>query len=90
MEWLPAEMWLSYLKLDAPAAELDYDLAISAVPGVAPDFADTGVPAPQAIDPGNPPVWTLWPALAGIAAGLLVFLLGRGSLRRELGGGRPA
>ncbi|MBA3431255.1 MAG: DUF2330 domain-containing protein, partial [Actinobacteria bacterium] len=45
MEWLPAEMWLSYLKLDAPAAELDYDLAISANHEVAANFADTGVPA---------------------------------------------
>jgi hypothetical protein len=92
MEWLPAQMWLSYLKLDAPAAELDYDLAISATPGVAPDFTDTGVPAPEAIDPGNPPGWTLWPLMAGIGAGTFVLVSARGSIRRrfELGGGRPA
>ncbi len=29
MGWVPDEMWLSYLPLSAPAAELDYDLAIS-------------------------------------------------------------
>ena len=92
MEWLPRDMWLSYLKLDAPAAELDYDLAISATPGVAPDFTDTGVPAPEAIDPGSPSGWPVWPMLAGIGAGSVAFLLGRGSTRRrfELGGGRPA
>jgi hypothetical protein len=92
MEWLPAEMWLSYLKLDAPAGELDYDLAISASPGATPDFADTGVPAAEAIDPGNPPGWPVWPLLVGIAAGSFVFLLGRGPIRRrfDLEGGRPA
>jgi hypothetical protein len=92
MEWLPTEMWLSYLQLDAPAAELDYDLAISATPGVAPDFADTGVPAPEVIDPGNPSGWPVWPLLAGIGAGAFAFLVGRGSNRRriDLGGGRPA
>jgi hypothetical protein len=92
MEWLPQEMWLSYLKLDAPASELDYDLAISATPGVAPDFTDTGVPAPQAIDPGSPSGWPVWPLLVGVGAGSFAFLLGRGSTRRrvDLGGGQPA
>ena len=33
MEWVPEDMWLSYLTLDAPAAELDYDLAVSTEPG---------------------------------------------------------
>ncbi|HSL27369.1 MAG TPA: DUF2330 domain-containing protein, partial [Acidimicrobiia bacterium] len=92
MEWLPAEMWLSYLRLDAPAAELDYDLAISATSGVAPDFADTGVPAPEAIDLRDPSGWAVWPVLAGIAAGSIVLLVGRGSRRRRLDlmDGRPA
>jgi hypothetical protein len=92
MEWLPQEMWLSYLKLDAPAGELDYDLAVSATPGVPPDFTDTGVPAPQAIDPGSPSGWPVWPLLVGVGAGSFAFLLGRGSTRRrvDLGGGQPA
>ncbi len=90
MEWLPTEMWLSYLKLDASAPELDYDLAMSATRGVAPDFTDTGVPAPEAMDPGNPPRWSMWPLLTGTTAGTFVLLLGRGSWRRGLGGGRPA
>ena len=32
MEWVPSDMWLSYLQLDAAAADLDYDLAVSADP----------------------------------------------------------
>ena len=33
MDWVPSEMWLTYLQVDAPAADLDYDLAVSASPG---------------------------------------------------------
>jgi hypothetical protein len=92
MEWLPNDMWLSYLSLDSPAAELDYDLAISATVGVAADFADTGVPAPESIplgDGGRP----AWPALAGVGAGLVTLGLGVGWVRRgrfDLTVGRPA
>jgi hypothetical protein len=43
MEWVPSDMWLSYLTLAAPAADLDYDLAVSTRPGVAPAAADAGV-----------------------------------------------
>jgi hypothetical protein len=92
MEWLPENMWLSYLSLDSPASELDYDLAISATKGVGADFADTGVPAPQAIPIGEdgPPAW---PALAGIGAGLVTLGLGLVRARRGSPGistGRPA
>jgi hypothetical protein len=90
MEWLPENMWLSYLSLDSPARELDYDLAISATEGVSADFADTGVPAPESISLDGRPAW---PALAGIGAGLITFGVGlvwacrRG---RGLSTGRPA
>jgi len=47
MEWVPEAMWLSFLQVDAPAAELDYDLAVSTTPGVDPDLVDTGVPSPE-------------------------------------------
>jgi Uncharacterized protein conserved in bacteria (DUF2330) len=77
MEWVSQHMWLSYLKLSAPAAELDYDLAVSATPGVRPSLADAGVPEPQAIpvgpqDPGR--AW--WPLAAGGAAGAAVLAAG--------------
>ena len=54
MEWVPDDMWLSYMKLAAPAAELDYDLAVSATPGVTPSLVDAGVPEPEAIPVGSP------------------------------------
>jgi hypothetical protein len=43
MEWVPEEMWLSYLQLNAPADELDYDLAASAEADGRPSVRDTGV-----------------------------------------------
>ncbi len=73
MEWVPSEMWLSYLQLDAAAKDLDYDLAVSADGGQRPAFADTGVPAPQAVPLGAAADgFPLWPLYAGIAAGLAV------------------
>ncbi len=52
MEWVPDDMWLSYLQLEAPAADLDYDLAVSA-DGDSPTLADTGVKAPE-VEPVTP------------------------------------
>jgi hypothetical protein len=83
MEWLPEDMWLSYLQLASPAAELDYDLAISATPGVAADFADTGVPAPQALPVGAEAGLARWPLLAGIGAGFLSFAAVLAWVRRD-------
>jgi hypothetical protein len=93
MEWLPKDMWLSYLQLDAPAAELDYDLAISATPGVAADLADTGVPAPQVLPVGAGGGPARWPLLAGLGAGFLSFAAALVWVRRDdlaRSGGRPA
>jgi len=91
MEWLPEDMWLSYLSLDSPAAELDYDLAISATEGVAADFADTGVPAPESIPLGDDRR-SAWPAPAGIGAGLVTLVLGLSArrCRFDMSTGRPA
>jgi hypothetical protein len=75
MGWVPEEMWLSYLTLDAPAAELDYDLAVSARPGVTPSLTDAGVPAPEAV-----PVIragdgvAVWPIVAAALAALVTVL----------------
>lgn len=84
MEWLPEDMWLSYLQLDSPAAELDYDLAVSATPGVAAAFADTGVPEPESLPvrPGTGGL-PLWPLFAGVGAGTLTFTVGLGWVRRH-------
>ncbi|HEX9682997.1 MAG TPA: DUF2330 domain-containing protein [Acidimicrobiales bacterium] len=42
-EWIPEEAWLTYLRVDGPAADLHYDLAIDAAGGI-PAFVDTGRP----------------------------------------------
>jgi hypothetical protein len=83
MEWVPEQMWLSYLQLDAPAAELDYDLAVSTRPGVTPSLADAGVGEPEAV-----PVLraragvAAWPIVAAsLAAGVAV--LAAGAVRRR-------
>jgi hypothetical protein len=91
MEWLPGDMWLSYLTLDAPAAELDYDLAVSVTPGVRPSLVDAGVPEPESVpvraaEPGTP----LWPLAAAGAAGAAVLALGWARWRRERSGAGPA
>jgi hypothetical protein len=86
MEWVPADMWLSYLTVDAPAAELDYDLAVSNRPGVTPSLVDAGVDAPRAV-PVLPPGRgvALWPLAAGVGAGLGVLAVGWPRRRREPG-----
>jgi hypothetical protein len=91
MEWVPDDMWLSYLKLDAPAAELDYDLAVSATPGATPSLVDAGVPEPEAI-PVGPPERGLerWPLAAGATAGAAVLAAGWIWWRRDRMNAGPA
>jgi hypothetical protein len=84
MEWVPDDMWLSYMKLAAPAAELDYDLAVSATPGVTPSLVDAGVPEPEAIPVGSTDsglAW--WPLAAGAAAGAALLAAGWTRWRRD-------
>jgi hypothetical protein len=90
MEWVPDDMWLSYMKLAAPAAELDFDLAVSATPGVTPSLVDAGVPEPEAIPVGptdSGPEW--WPLVAGAAAGAAVLAVGWIWWRRDTAGAGP-
>jgi len=75
MEWVPSEMWLSYLQLDAAATDLDYDLAVSVGPSDDPSITDAGVGPASAIPvrppaPGTP--W--WPFAAGVAAATLALV----------------
>jgi Uncharacterized protein conserved in bacteria (DUF2330) len=90
MEWVPDDMWLSYMKLAAPAAELDYDLAVSAIPGGTPSLVDAGVPEPEAIpvaQTDSGPEW--WPLAAGGAAGAAVLAVGWIWWRRDRAGAGP-
>ena len=84
MEWMPKEMWLSYLNVDAPAGELDYDLAVSANPGASADFADTGVSAPEVMSVASGEL-ALWPIVTGIGAGIVVLAFGLSRRRRARG-----
>lgn len=90
MGWVPEQMWLSYLALDAPAGELDYDLAVSSRPGTQPSLLDAGVPEPDAVPvlPRPRPTSSTWPLVA--ALGTFVAVLAGASLHRALGGRRAA
>jgi hypothetical protein len=76
MEWMPEDMWFSYLALDAPAAELDYDLAVSNTRGTTPSLVDAGVPSAETV-PVLPPSEGLpaWPFVLGAGAGLTVLAI---------------
>ena len=71
MSWVPDSMWLSYLKLDVRAGDLDYDLAIADEPGREPSLVDAGIGPAAAVTP-RPGSGALerWPILLGTAAGL--------------------
>jgi hypothetical protein len=84
MEWVPEDMWFTYLAVDAPARDLDYDLAVSPDSSTLPTLADTGVSAPEvraisASDAGMP----LWPLVAGVAIALPLLGVLLGSNRRS-------
>jgi hypothetical protein len=68
MSWVPQKMWLSYLKVDAAAKDLKYDLAVS-VTGGAPSRVAAGLPKlPEIRIPASD--LNLWPAF-----GVLILLL---------------
>jgi hypothetical protein len=77
MGWVPDDMWLSYLTVDSPADELDYDLAVSTRAGTTPSLADAGVDPPQAVPvlPRSRP-GPVWPLAAALGAGFGVLAVG--------------
>jgi hypothetical protein len=66
-------MWFTYLEVDAVAADLDYDLAVSTDAKVAPARVDTGITRPVTVDDNG---LAAWPIVLGImsAAGAVFFL----------------
>jgi hypothetical protein len=46
MGWVPDQMWLSYLRVNTPAKNLDYDLAVSTHTGVLPSARMVGIGLP--------------------------------------------
>ena len=87
MDWLPSSgMWLSFLRVDARAGDLDYDLAIDASGAGQPSPVAAGLSPEAAADPAGlrsfgPALWT--------AIALLVLLGVVGTLERRRSG-RPA
>ncbi|QYG92305.1 DUF2330 domain-containing protein [Iamia sp. SCSIO 61187] len=81
MEWVPQEMWFTHLPLEADAGELDYDLAVSTDDDAAPEVADAGIPAREAVPvEGDDGGIAWWPVAVGAAAAAAV--LGGGLLVR--------
>jgi hypothetical protein len=72
MSWVPRDLWLSYLRLDAPAGDLDYDLAVSTHTGSEPSAIAAGVATPTRLVDGTGDS-TAWPIGLGVLAiGLVV------------------
>jgi hypothetical protein len=72
MEWLPKDgMWLTYLRLNEPAEDLTYDLAIDVTGRGEPSPVDAGLASKATPDTGTPSiVWVTIAALVvlGVAA----------------------
>lgn len=90
MEWVPASMWLSYLRVQADAGDLRYDLAMSTRPSVPPTLADAGIRLSQAIPLDTVSPRAAWPwiavvavALAGAGVAMVLVLGGVGASRRR-------
>ncbi|MGK2949194.1 MAG: DUF2330 domain-containing protein [Acidimicrobiales bacterium] len=88
MEWVPEEMWFTYLQVGAEAADLDYDLAVSPDRSTLPTLVDTGVAAPDA-SPVTPPGEPLprWPLAAGLLAAVVTGVVVLGGRDRRAGSG---
>ena len=73
MEWMPESMWFTYLEVNARAADLDYDLAVSTNAKVAPARLDTGIPRPVTVDDDGLARWPIF--LGGVTAAVAIFFL---------------
>jgi hypothetical protein len=75
MEWVPERMWLSYLTVGSPAADLNYDLAVSAHRDTLPTVERVGIAAPRARVLTPPSPWRrLWPVGLGLVTGLAALM----------------
>jgi hypothetical protein len=88
MEWVPDAMWLTYLRVEAQAGDLTYDLAVSTDAATSPAIADVGIKAPavREIRPASTGA-PLWPIGVGIGVALLtavMFILDRTPTRRTV------
>ena len=87
MAWVPESgMWLSFLRVDAAAGDLDFDLAIDASGAGDPSPVDAGFQSASTPAADGGPRWgtAVWLALAVVGA----FAMIGGLERRRFG--RPA
>ena len=75
MEWVPDQMWFTYLRVQAPAGDLDYDLAASTRPNESPSLTDAGITAPEAhpvtaASTASP----IWPVVAGVGVAIAAYV----------------
>ncbi len=84
MNWVPKQMWLSYLKVDAQARDLDYDLAVSAHKDTLPSIEAAGIPVPETRTIDVPAKGReLWPITLGLGFGAVALALVRFVSRRR-------
>lgn len=89
MDWMPDGMWLTYLRVDGPASDLDHDLAIHPTGGTPSRFDFDRIVRHSAAD--RPPVVNVQPTPASpdrpwwpMAAGAGAVLLGMAVVARRL------
>ena len=90
MEWVPDEMWFTYLQVGTEARDLDYDLAVSADATTLPTLTDVGVTASEARTVSSAGGVATWPAAAGVVATVIVLAVLVGRVRRAELAGAPA
>jgi hypothetical protein len=81
MGWMPDDLWLTYLRVNAPAGELTYDLAIDGSGAGLPDPAATGLGSGAVGGGGPPPTF----ALAAIVLTVLLAATAAESAHRRAG-----
>jgi hypothetical protein len=79
MEWVPDEAWLTKIRIDAAASELNYDLAVDASGQRTPSRVAAGLGVPDATSDAT------GPALA-LTSGVLLLGVAAGALRRRVNG----
>jgi len=83
MEWVPSDMWLTYLHVNTNAGDLDYDLAVAPDSNSVPSLQDAGITATQSPALGDNGLPT-WPWLLGLFVAMVTFaaIVGLGARRR--------
>jgi len=84
MEWVPSKLWLSYLTVDSPAGELDYDLAISTHDDQEPSAVSAGIDNAALLGDiagVDGPSWPIGVGIVAVVAGLVAFSVSGRRLR---------